>query len=91
MSNPLTCLVTDYGSTISADEIDHLIGQQPVDSAAAALRTLHDDLGLTIILASRYSATRVLLAWAVLARAFPHEFCLLGGLVVPRGSRELRS
>jgi len=53
MSNPLTCLVTDYGSTISADAIDHLIGQKPVDpAAAAALRALHDDLGMRIILAS---------------------------------------
>ena len=53
MRNPLTCLVTDYGSTISADAIDHLIGQKPVDpAAAAALRTLHDDLGTRIILAS---------------------------------------
>jgi HAD superfamily hydrolase (TIGR01509 family) len=53
MSNPVTCLVTDYGSTISADAIDHLIGQKPVDpEAAVALRALHDDLALRIILAS---------------------------------------
>ncbi|WP_395111342.1 HAD family hydrolase [Actinomadura sp. SCN-SB] len=53
MSSSLSCLVTDYGSTISADAIDHLIGQKPVDPAAAAtLRTLHDDLALRIILAS---------------------------------------
>jgi HAD superfamily hydrolase (TIGR01549 family) len=52
MSRP-ACLVTDFGSTISGSTIDHLIGQKPVDpAAAAALRTLHDDLGLRLILAS---------------------------------------
>jgi len=41
------------GGTISADAIDHLIGQRPVDpDASAALRTLHDTLGLRLILAS---------------------------------------
>ena len=53
MRNPPICLVTDYGSTISGNTIDHLIGQNPVDPAAAtALRTLHDDHGLRLILAS---------------------------------------
>lgn len=53
MSSSPSCLAVDYGSTISADAIDHLIGQKPVDpAAAAALRTLHDDLALRIILAS---------------------------------------
>lgn len=53
MSNPLACLVTDYGSTISADAIGHLIQQKPVGpAAAAALRILHDDLGLRIVMAS---------------------------------------
>jgi hypothetical protein len=53
MTNPLTCLVTDYGSTISGNAIDHLIGQKPVDpDAAATLRTLHDDHGLRLILAN---------------------------------------
>ena len=52
-SNPPTCLAIDYGSTISTRSIDHLIGQKPVDPyAAAALRTLHDDHGQRIILAS---------------------------------------
>jgi hypothetical protein len=61
MSNPPTCLVTDFGSTLSASRIDHLIGQKPVDpAAAAALTILHDQLGLRLILASRHSATRVL-------------------------------
>lgn len=41
MNNPPTCLAVDYGSTISTGTIDHLIGQKPVDpAAAAALRTL---------------------------------------------------
>ena len=42
MSNTLTCLVTGYGSTITADTIDHLTGQKPVD-AGNAIRILHDD------------------------------------------------
>jgi HAD superfamily hydrolase (TIGR01549 family) len=43
----------DYGGTISADAIDHVLGQKPVDpAAAAALRVLHDDLGLRLVLAS---------------------------------------
>ena len=44
----------DFGGyAISGDTIDHLIGQKPVDpAAAAALRTLHDNHGLRIILAS---------------------------------------
>ena len=43
----------DYGGTISLDAVDHLIAQKPVDPAAAsALRVLHDDLGLRLILAS---------------------------------------
>lgn len=47
MSNPLTCLVPGFGSTIPASSIDYLIGQNPVDPAAGvALRTLYDDLGL---------------------------------------------
>ena len=53
VNRPVTCLVTDYGSTISGDTIDHLIGQKPVDpAAAAALRVLHDDLGMRLILGS---------------------------------------
>ena len=53
MSNAPTCLVTDFGSTISASTIDHMIGQKPVDpDAATALRVLHDQLGLRLILAS---------------------------------------
>jgi hypothetical protein len=73
MSNPPTCLAVDYGSTISTGTIDHLIGQKPVDpDAAAALRTLHDDHGLRIILASKHSATRVLRAsQLVTARHIP--------------------
>ena len=43
----------DYGGTLSQDRIDHLLGEKPVDpAAAAAVRVLHDDLGLRLILAS---------------------------------------
>ena len=49
----VTVIATDYGRTISLDRIDHMIGQKPVDpEAAAALRVLHDDLGLGLVLAS---------------------------------------
>jgi len=53
VNRPVTCLVTDYGGTISLDRIDHVIGQKPVDpEAAAALRVLHDDLGMRLVLGS---------------------------------------
>jgi FMN phosphatase YigB (HAD superfamily) len=43
----------DYGGTISASRIDHLLGEKPVDpAAAAALRVVHDDLGVRLILVS---------------------------------------
>ena len=43
----------DYGGTISAESIGHVIGQKPVDPPAAiALRTLHDRHGRRLILAS---------------------------------------
>jgi hypothetical protein len=41
MSNTLTCLVTGYGSAITADATGHLIGQKPAD-AGNAIRTLRD-------------------------------------------------
>jgi FMN phosphatase YigB (HAD superfamily) len=47
------CLVTDFGETLSLPGVHHLIGQKPVDpAAAAALRVLHVDFGLRIGLAS---------------------------------------
>jgi hypothetical protein len=50
---PATVIALDYGGSISLDHIDHLIGQKPVDPAAAtALRALHHDLGLRLILAA---------------------------------------
>jgi len=52
---PLRCraVALDFGGTISAEAIDHLIGQKPVDpAAAAALRVLHDDLGMRLLLGS---------------------------------------
>lgn len=46
-------IALDYGGTLSQDKIDHLLGEKPVDpAAAAAVRVLHDDLGLRLILAS---------------------------------------
>lgn len=50
---PVKVLAVDYGGTLSRESIDHLLGEKPVDpAAAAALRVLHDDLGLRLILAS---------------------------------------
>ena len=51
--NLVSVIATDYGGTISLDRLDHLLGQKPVDpAAAAALRVLHDDLGIGLVLAS---------------------------------------
>jgi FMN phosphatase YigB (HAD superfamily) len=49
----IACIAFDYGGTLSQDRVDHLLGEKPVDpAAAAAVRVLHDDLGLRLILAS---------------------------------------
>lgn len=87
MSNPLTCLAVDYGSTISAGAIDHLIGQKPVDpAAAAALRTLHDDLGLTIILASNTQPHET--RWPALQKAGIDDLFSVVLLSYPLGVRK---
>jgi hypothetical protein len=36
MNRQIRVIALDYGGTISLDRIDHLIGQKPVDPAAAA-------------------------------------------------------
>jgi hypothetical protein len=52
-------IALDNGGTITTGAIDDLAGQKPVDpEAAASLRTLHDDYGWRIILASKHSAAR---------------------------------
>lgn len=49
----IKAIAVDYGGTISASAIDHLLGQKPVEPAAAAvLRILHDDWHLRLVLAS---------------------------------------
>lgn len=46
-------VAVDYGGTLSLDKIDHLLGEKPVDpDATAALRVLHDEMGLRLVLAS---------------------------------------
>ena len=64
------------GGSISAGTIDHLIGQKPVDpAAAAALRTLHDEHGLRIILAC--STLPCETRWPALQQAgIDHLFCV---------------
>jgi hypothetical protein len=43
----IQAIAVDDGGTISLDRLDHVLGQKPVDpAAAAALRVLHDDLGM---------------------------------------------
>ena len=96
MSKSPGCLAAGYGSAISTGATGYLTGQKPAGpEAAAALRALRDDLALRVVLASRHCAARVPGARAVLAhaaaRAFAHEFCLPGEIVVPPGSREPRS
>jgi HAD superfamily hydrolase (TIGR01549 family) len=87
MSNPVTCLVTDYGSTISADAIDHLIGQKPVDpEAAVALRALHDDLALRIILASNTQPHET--RWPALQKAGIEDLFSVVLLSYPLGVRK---
>ena len=64
----VSVIATDYGGSISVDRIDHLIGQKPVDpAAAAALRILHDDLGLRLVLASNTQPHET--RWPALAKA----------------------
>lgn len=49
---PVRCLALDYGGTIGVRELDHLIGQRPVDPAVVEpLRLLHER-GLRLLLAS---------------------------------------
>jgi HAD superfamily hydrolase (TIGR01549 family) len=87
MSSSLICLVTDYGSTISAATIDHLIGQKPVDpAAAAALRALHDDLALRIILASNTQPHET--RWPALQKAGIDDLFSVALLSYPLGIRK---
>jgi FMN phosphatase YigB (HAD superfamily) len=45
-------LATDYGNTLTLNAIDHLLGEKPVDPAAAeALRTLNE-YGINLLVAS---------------------------------------
>ena len=88
MSNPPTCLAVDYGSTISTGAIDHLIGQKPVDpEAAAALRILHDDLGMSMILASNTQPNET--RWPALQKAGIDHLFRLALLSYPLGVRIL--
>lgn len=48
----VTAIATDVGNTLTLNEIDHLLGEKPVDPAAAsALHTLHG-YGITLLVAS---------------------------------------
>ena len=90
MSNPPTCLAVDYGSTISTGTIDHLIGQKPVDpEAASALRALHDDHGLRIILASNTQPYET--RWPALQKAGIDDLFSVVLLSYPLGVRILRT
>jgi putative hydrolase of the HAD superfamily len=87
MSNSPACLAVDYGSTISTGAIDHLIGQKPVDpAAAAALRTLHDDHGQRIILASNTQPHET--RWPALQKAGIDDLFSVALLSYPLGVRK---
>ena len=87
MSNRPTCLAVDYGSTISTGTIDHLIGQKPVDpEAASALRALHDDHGLRIILASNTQPHET--RWPALQKAGIDDLFSVVLLSYPLGVRK---
>jgi HAD superfamily hydrolase (TIGR01509 family) len=87
MSSPLTCLAVDYGSTISTEAIDHLIGQKPVNpEAAAALRALHDDHGWRIILASNTQPHET--RWPALQKAGIDDLFSVALLSYPLGVRK---
>jgi HAD superfamily hydrolase (TIGR01549 family) len=87
MSNPPACLAVDYGSTISTGAIDHLIGQKPVDpEAATALRTLHDDQGLRILLASNTQPHET--RWPALQKAGIDDLFSVALLSYPLGVRK---
>jgi FMN phosphatase YigB (HAD superfamily) len=50
--NLVSVIATDYGGTLTLSAIDHLLGEKPVDPAAAsALRTLHE-FGINLLVAS---------------------------------------
>ncbi len=83
----VTVIATDYGSTISTRSIDHLIGQTPVDPvAAAALRTLHDDHGQRIILASNTQPHET--RWPALQKAGIDDLFSVALLSYPLGVRK---
>lgn len=64
---PIKAIATDYGSTISLPEIDHELGQKPVDpDAARTLRELHE-AGIRLVLASNTAPAET--RWPALARA----------------------
>jgi FMN phosphatase YigB (HAD superfamily) len=83
----IQAVALDYGGSISADQIDHLIGQKPVDpAAAAALRILHDDLGLRIILASNTAPGES--RWPALQKAGINDLFCVALLSYPLGVRK---
>jgi HAD superfamily hydrolase (TIGR01549 family) len=86
-SNPPTCLAIDYGPTISTRAIDHLIGQKPVEpEAAAALRTLRNEFGLRIVLASNTQPHET--RWPALQQAGIDDIFAVALLSYPLGVRK---
>lgn len=84
---PVKAIAFDYGGTISLDHIDHLIGQKPVDpAAAAALRVLHDDLGLRLVLASNTQPGET--RWPALQQARIDHLFRAAVLSYPLGARK---
>jgi len=83
----IKAVALDYGGTISCEAIDHLIGQKPVDPAVAAtLRTLHDEHGLRIILASNTLPCET--RWPALQKAGIDQIFCVALLSYPLGVRK---
>jgi FMN phosphatase YigB (HAD superfamily) len=86
-ASTIKAVALDYGGTISTRTIDHLIAQKPVDPAAAiALRTLHDDHGLRLILASNTMPCET--RWPALQQAGIDTLFSLALLSYPLGVRK---
>jgi HAD superfamily hydrolase (TIGR01549 family) len=83
----VAAIAVDYGGTISLDRIDHVIGQKPVDpAAAAALRILHDDLGMRVVLASNTQPHET--RWPALQQAGIDGLFTAAVLSYPLGARK---
>lgn len=86
-ASTIKAVALDYGGTISLDRIDHVIGQKPVDpAAAAALRILHDNLGMRLVLGSNTQPHET--RWPALQQAGIDGLFAVAALSYPLGVRK---